>query len=621
VQQYQNVIQDKFGNVIVGASVAVYVYGTTTPATIYSGNGSGVLPSNTVTTNSLGEFAFYAANGRYSLSVSATNFVAENFTDFIMYDPADIGAVTASGVAFTPFGTIVATNVQNAVQEVVADLAGASGSSLVGFLQSGTGAVARTVQAKERDVVSVKDFGATGDGTTDDTAAVQAFIVACQNRRGIIPAGVYKITSTLTLLPQYSYNIEGEVYDNSGATGTVIYNAGTGNAITLDNEPFTQNYDQQIRLANLSVKGNASSLNGIYVRHCMIFLENVWCTANGTNGLYLERAYSSSFRQVVCANNNQNGMLINRAGNALHFDHCIFNGNGASNGYAGAYVSGFSGGSENYGVLFTACDFTGNGVGGGVTVGYGIIVQYSRAVSLIACYAEANKSSNLYSDSTVQNLTVANCYFQDANSTMTGINGLVYENNHHQYLTASTQINVAGGLPGSRLQVRMFGNTYTGGATSNPTAGVTENLSLWYTGVPSGGTWKRGDIIWNANLQNGGGNLGWVCITAGTPGTWLTIGQIPYLYANVGDADLTLTPFSSFTTNCWQSPITANRTVTLSTTNAVSGLKFRVVRGAAATGAFNLNVGTGPLKSLAAGQWCDVEYDGTVWRLTAAGSL
>ena len=48
------------------------------------------------------------------------------------------------------------------------------GSSLVGYLPAGSGAVGITVQAKLRQTVSVKDFGAVGNGTTDDTAAVQA---------------------------------------------------------------------------------------------------------------------------------------------------------------------------------------------------------------------------------------------------------------------------------------------------------------------------------------------------------------------------------------------------------------------------------------------------------------
>ncbi len=91
--------------------------------------------------------------------------------------------------------------------------------------------------------------------------------------------------------------------------------------------------------------------------------------------------------------------------------------------------------------------------------------------------------------------------------------------------------------------------------------------------------------------------------------------------ADNGNLAATIYAGTSARTQVWNTAITADRAVTLSTTNAVNGSKFRVVRTAAATGAFNLNVGTGPLKALAAGTWCDVEYDGSAWFLSAYGSL
>lgn len=92
--------------------------------------------------------------------------------------------------------------------------------------------------------------------------------------------------------------------------------------------------------------------------------------------------------------------------------------------------------------------------------------------------------------------------------------------------------------------------------------------------------------------------------------------------ADKGDAAATLTVGSSESTSVWDTPITADRAVTLNTYGAKSGDRFRIVRTAAATGAFNINVGTGPLKALGtAGSFCDVECNGSAWVLTGYGLL
>src|SRR5512137_2313427 len=78
---------------------------------------------------------------------------------------------------------------------------GVAGSS-VAYTPAGTGAVATTVQAKLRESVSVKDFGAVGDGVTDDTAAVQAAINYCATFSewpALLIPGKCLITSSLNI--------------------------------------------------------------------------------------------------------------------------------------------------------------------------------------------------------------------------------------------------------------------------------------------------------------------------------------------------------------------------------------------------------------------------------------
>lgn len=104
---------------------------------------------------------------------------------------------------------------------------------------------------------------------------------------------------------------------------------------------------------------------------------------------------------------------------------------------------------------------------------------------------------------------------------------------------------------------------------------------------------------------------------------------VPGLSADKGNTSVTVTLGVNEPTQYFNTALTANKTVTLATSAAnlgtvaqANGGKFRIVRTAASTGAFTLdiahNAGT---KSLATGQWADFEFNGTVWILTAAGSL
>lgn len=123
-------------------------------------------------------------------------------------------------------GTLVYTS-PNATERWSDVVVTGADASEVNFLQAGTGADPRTVQSKLRDVVSVKDFGAVGNGIDDDTQKIQAALTAGAGKTVLFPAGAtYRVTSGLSVPAN-------TVLDGYGAT--LSCTASQFNALTFVN--------------------------------------------------------------------------------------------------------------------------------------------------------------------------------------------------------------------------------------------------------------------------------------------------------------------------------------------------------------------------------------------------
>jgi hypothetical protein len=190
------------GGPLVGGKVFTYEAGTTLPQVTYTSSDGGTPNTNPVILDTNGEASIWLGENAYK-------FVVKNSGDVLVYT---VDNLTSSA-------------------SQIAELSAPNGSSFVGYLPAGIGAVATNVQEKLREIVSVEDFGAVGDGSTDDTLAIQTAINYVQEiSSGQIElhfdAKTYRIAGTLNISGMVRLIGQGAV-DFSNARPLTIPGKGT----------------------------------------------------------------------------------------------------------------------------------------------------------------------------------------------------------------------------------------------------------------------------------------------------------------------------------------------------------------------------------------------------------
>jgi hypothetical protein len=155
-------------------------------------------------------------------------------------------------------------------------------AALMEFIQVGTGTVATTVQAKLRESVSVKDYGAIGDGYTDDTAAIQTAITSNPAKAIYFPYGSYKVTATI----------------NITSDNTTLFGDATGRSYI---KQYTPNIDT-IKFTPTTAGATSAFLNNSRISGLIIDHSNVAVSSTTGAAVRFVQCNSYSLEKVIVYN-------------------------------------------------------------------------------------------------------------------------------------------------------------------------------------------------------------------------------------------------------------------------------------------------------------------------------
>ncbi len=212
---------------------------------------------------------------------------------------------------------------------------------------------------------NVKDYGATGDGSTDDTTSINNCYAAADDApegEMFFPAGSYKISSTLAWSKRV--NVTGE-----NGESTKLLKSGTNVGIEISSDGASAAY-REFTLTSLNDSSINSSDTNSGIKMTVgnnIYFERVVVRRQGGHGFYLPGVspYCMNGRYIACGAhyNGGSGFRLDGVSNVNSFLGCAANANniGLDINASGNTANG------NAVIAFTAEDNTGAGLHLGAT--------------------------------------------------------------------------------------------------------------------------------------------------------------------------------------------------------------------------------------------------------------